>query len=256
MAEMTQYPPGTFSWAELATSDPEAAKQFYASLFGWSYEDRPVGEGMVYTMASLGGRDVAALFGSTDQPPHWNCYVTVASADETAARAQELGGTVAGEPFDVMTAGRMAVVTDPAGAAFAIWEPREHPGAGRINEPGALTWNDLVTPDVDSAAIYYGNLFGWTTEELPDGGGYRVIKNGERSNGGMLPLDPERMGPGTPPSWMPYFGHEDVDRLAGELEGLGGRLLTGPMEVGGGRVAIVADPQGAVFAAWTGPYED
>jgi predicted enzyme related to lactoylglutathione lyase len=119
-----------------------------------------------------------------------------------------------------------------------------------------MTWNDLVTPDPESAARFYGELLGWTTTEIPDAGGYRVIRNGERSNGGMMPLDPERMGSGSPPSWMPYFGHEDVERLAGEVEGVGGRVLNGPLRMPQGTIAVLADPQGAVFALWTGEYED
>jgi uncharacterized protein len=255
MGERTSHAPGTFSWAELVTSDAGAAKSFYSAVFGWEYEDNPIPDGQVYSMATRDGRHVAALFGS-DQPPHWNCYVTVASVDETAARAGESGGGVMAEPFDVMESGRMAVITDPTGAALCLWEPRSHIGATLVNTPGAMTWNDLVTPDPDAAASFYGVLFGWTFEEIPDAGGYRVIRNGERSNGGVMPLDPARMGPATPPSWMPYFGHEDVERLVGEIDGLGGRVFNGPMRMPQGTVAILGDPQGAVFAVWTGQYED
>jgi predicted enzyme related to lactoylglutathione lyase len=256
MGERTSYAPGTFSWAELATSDAEAAKAFYTSVLGWDYEDNPIGEGQVYSMALRDGRHVAALFGVGDQPPHWNCYVTVESVEDAAQRAGELGGRVLAEPFDVMDVGRMAVIADPAGAALCLWEPRSHIGASLVNTPGALTWNDLVTPDADGAARFYGDLFGWTAMEIPDAGGYRVIRNGERCNGGIMPLDPERMGASTPPSWMPYFGHEDVERLVGEIEGLGGRVLNGPVPMPQGTIGVFADPQGAVFALWTGEYED
>jgi predicted enzyme related to lactoylglutathione lyase len=255
MGERTSYAPGAFSWAELATSDADAAKAFYTSVFGWEYEDNPIGDGQVYSMARRDGKDVAALF-SSDQPPHWNCYVTVASADESAARAAEHGGRALADPFDVMDVGRMAVVADPTGAALCLWEPRRHIGAALVNAPGAMTWNDLVTPDPDAAASFYGALFGWTTEEMPEAGGYRVIKNGERSNGGIVRLDPERMGAETPPSWMPYFGHEDVDRLVEEVGGLGGRVFNGPVQMPQGSIAVLGDPQGAVFAVWTGRYED
>jgi predicted enzyme related to lactoylglutathione lyase len=255
MGERTSHPPGTFSWAELATSDADSAKSFYSSVFGWEYEDNPIGDGQVYSMANRDGKQVAALFGS-DQPPHWNCYVTVASADDTASRAAELGGNAIAEPFDVMELGRMAVIADPTGAALCLWEPRAHIGAALVNTPGAMTWNDLVTPDPEAAARFYGELFGWTAEEIPGAGGYRGIKNGERMNGGIMPLDPARMGSETPPNWMPYFGHEDVDRLVAEIDGLGGRLLNGPIRMPQGSIAVLGDPQGAVFAAWTGQYED
>ena len=255
MAERTSYTPGTFSWAELATSDPDAAKSFYALLFGWSYDDNPIGDGQVYSMARRDGKNVAAMFGS-EQPPHWNCYVTVESVDATAPRAEQLGGSVLMEPFDVMDVGRMAVIADPTGAALSLWEPRASIGAELVNTPGAMTWNDLVTPDPEGAVAFYGELLGWTASEIAGAGGYRVIRNGERSNGGIMPLDRDRMGSDTPPSWMPYFGHEDVERVVGEAEALGGRVFSGPMRMPQGSIAVLADPQNAVFAVWTGAYED
>jgi predicted enzyme related to lactoylglutathione lyase len=253
MGERTSYAPGTFSWAELVTSDATAAKAFYTSVFGWEYRDNPVGDGQVYSTALRDGKDVAALYAS-DQPPHWNCYVTVESADAAAARASELGATVAAEAFDVMEVGRMAVIVDPVGAALCLWEPKSHIGASLVNTPGAMTWNDLITPDPATSSTFYGDLFGWTTGEIPDANGYRVIKNGDRANGGMMPLDP-RMG-STPPNWMPYFGHEDVDRLLEEVAGLGGQVFNGPMRMPQGAIAVLGDPQGAAFAVWTGEYED
>jgi predicted enzyme related to lactoylglutathione lyase len=255
MGERTSHTPGTFSWAELVTSDAEAAKSFYTALFGWDYDDSPIPDGQVYSMARLDGKHVAALFGS-EQPPHWNCYVTVASVDETTARVEELGGKVMVEPFDVMDAGRMSVIVDPTGAVLCLWEARSNIGAALVNTSGAMTWNDLITPDPDAAARFYGELLGWTTEEIPDAGGYRTIKNGERNNGGMMPLDPETMGADTPPYWMPYFGQEDVNRLVEEIGGLGGRLHNGPVRMPQGSIAVLADPQGAVFAVWTGEYDE
>jgi uncharacterized protein len=156
------------------------------------------------------------------------------------------------EPFDVMDVGRMTVIADPAGAALCLWEPRASIGAELVNTPGALTWNDLVTTDPEGAARFYGDLFGWTTNEIPDAGGYRVITNGERSNGGIMPAQ----DPSAPPSWMPYFGHADVDALANEVGDLGGQVLNGPVRMPQGSIVVLADPQGAVFAAWTGQYED
>lgn len=250
MGERTSYPPGTFSWAELATSDADAAKGFYTSVFAWAYEDNPAGEGQIYSMATRDGHHVAALFEDDRLPPHWNCYVTVASADETARKATDLGAAVVAEPFDVMDFGRMAVVADPGGAALCLWEPRAHIGARYVNAPGSMTWNDLVTSDPDGAVAFYGQLFGWTFAEMPGGAGYRVIQNGDRSNGGIFP------GQADPPNWLPYFGHEDVDRLLGEIDGLGGRVHHGPLQLPSGRVAVLGDPQGAVFAVWTGEYED
>lgn len=251
MSERTSYPAGTFSWAELTTSDADAAKAFYAGLFGWEYDERPIpGGGGVYVMALKDGHHAGALFaGEQQQRPHWNNYVTVESADAAASRAEELGATVVAPPFDVMDAGRMAVVQDPTGGIVSVWEAREHAGAGLVNAPGAMTWNDLTTPDVDTAARFYGEWFGWRIEEIPGADGYRVIFNGERSNGGMRP--DENM----PPFWMPYFGIGDVEQGMERVRELGGTVHAGPVPVPQGRFAAVADPQGAAFAIWAGTYD-
>ena len=252
MGERTSYTPGTFSWAELVTSDAGAAKGFYTELFGWEYDDNPAGEGQIYSMAKRDGHSVAALYPG-DQPPNWNCYVTVTSADETAQKAQDAGGSIMAEPFDVMDVGRMAVISDPVGAALCVWEPRASIGATLVNTPGSMTWNDLVTSDPDAAEAFYGAVFGWTFQEFPDSGGYRVIRNGEHGNGGIMPMEQ------TPPNWMPYFGHDDTDRLAGEIGDLGGRLYNGPVHLPqgtSGTIAVLRDPQGAVFATFTGPFDD
>jgi len=253
MGERTSYAPGTFSWAELVTSDADAAKAFYTSVFAWEYRDNPIPDGSVYSTALRDGKDVGALY-VADQPPHWNCYVTVESADAVAARAGELGATIAAEPFDVMDVGRMAVIMDNVGAGLCLWEPKSHIGATLVNAPGAMAWNDLLTPEPAESARFYGDLFGWTTEEMPGSGGYRVIRNGEHSNGGMMPIDP-RMGP-VPPNWMPYFGHADVEQLAGEVANYGGQVRSGPIKVPAGTFAVFSDPQGAMFAALTGEYDD
>jgi predicted enzyme related to lactoylglutathione lyase len=158
---------------------------------------------------------------------------------------------VLSEPFDVMELERMAVIADPTGAALCLWEARGHIGAALVNAPGAMTWNDLMTPDPDAAGRFYEQLFGWTTEELPDAGGYRVIRNGGRTNGGVSRATPE-----APPAWIPSFGHEDVDGLLDEVGGHGGRTLEGPLELLGGKIAVLADPQGAVFVVWTGDYDE
>jgi uncharacterized protein len=254
MSERTSYPPGTFSWADLATTDLAGAKAFYEQLFGWEFEDMPVGESGVYSMASKDGLHVAAASEFADQPPHWNNYVTVTNVDDAAAQATEAGGTVVAEPFDVLTAGRMAIVQDPTGALLAVWQPGDHPGARLVNEPGAMTWNDLTTPDVGAAARFYSDWLGWRVEEIPESGGYHVIWNGDRTNGGMLPQRPE-MGP-IPPHWTPYFGTDGLERGIERVKELGGQHHHGPLEVPQGAFALVADPQGAVFALWDGDYDD
>src|SRR3954463_9545237 len=202
MGERTKHAPGTFSWADVTTTDQEDAKRFYSGLFGWEADDQPVGDGVYYSMMKLGGRAVAAISPQPQQqrdagvPPMWNNYVTVESADSAPARAGELGAPVHAPPFDVMDVGRMAVIQDPQGAFFMVWEPRASIGAELVNEPGALVWNELATSDLDAGAAFYRDLFGWETPEFegaPDT--YLSIRNGGRSNGGRQPQG----GPGRPP---------------------------------------------------------
>jgi predicted enzyme related to lactoylglutathione lyase len=254
MGERTSYTPGTFCWVDLNTDDQEASKAFYAGLLGWEYEDTPIGDGITYSLARIDGHDVAAI---TPMPPgaevtHWNCYVSVADADATAARAKELGATVIAEPFDVFDAGRMAIFADPQGAILSAWQPKEHIGAGLVNAPGALSWNDLVSPDVEASAAFYRALFDWTIEEAPGSDGqYWSITNAGRLNGGLVP-----MLPGAHPVWNLYFAVDDADAAVARVGELGGELVMGPMDVpNGSRFAIVRDPQSAVFSVGAGPMD-
>jgi predicted enzyme related to lactoylglutathione lyase len=255
MGERTQYTPGTFCWTDLTTSDQAAAKAFYGGLFGWEAEDLPVGEDRFYSMQRLGGRDVAAISAQPQMqrdagiPPTWNSYVSVESADAAAERAKELGANVHAPAFEVMESGRMAVIQDPQGAFFAVWEPRRHFGAALVNAPGALVWNELASPDLDASSAFYSALFGWRLEPFegsPDP--YLTIKVGESGNGGIRPLDQ----PGVPPHWLVYFGAEDIDASIATVEELGGAKMIGPIDIGIARIAIVQDPQGAVFALYAG----
>jgi predicted enzyme related to lactoylglutathione lyase len=182
----------------------------------------------------------------------WNSYVSVASADATAAKVTELGGNVHAPPFDVLEAGRMTVVQDPQGAFFLAWEPRDHFGAALVNAPGALSWNELATSSLDGAAGFYGELFGW--EITPVEGSpqpYLMIKNGEASNGGIRQLDRE----GVPPHWLVYFGTEDVEAALAQAEELGGGKLSDPIELPQATMGIAQDPQGAVFAVYAGRFD-
>ncbi|MGH2837311.1 MAG: VOC family protein, partial [Thermoleophilaceae bacterium] len=214
MGTRTEHAPGTFSWVDLTTSDAAAAKDFYGTLLGWEFEGNEIpGDGGLYTMCKVGGENVAGIGPATDQhPPHWNSYVTVASADEAAAKAKELGATMIEEPFDVMTAGRMALFQDPTGAALCVWEPGDAIGAGRVNDLGCLTWNELHTPDPGKALDFYTGLFGWGTEKMdtpPEAPSYTMIQVGERQNGGVMDAQA-----GEPPNWLAYFTVEDRDAAA------------------------------------------
>lgn len=259
MGERTKYTPGTFSWADLNTTDQAAAKAFYSALFGWEIQDVPAGEGVDYSMAFLQGKPVGAIAPQQEQqraagvPPTWNSYVTVEDVDAAAARAGELGATVHAPPFDVLQAGRMAVVQDPQGAFFMLWQPREHIGAGLVNAPGALSWNELGSPDLDGSARFYGDLLGWTTAEMEGADPkYLVISTADgHANGGIRPP-----APGSPAFWLVYFATEDIDATLSRATELGAQILVGSTDIGVAKVAVIADPQGAVFALYAGQLED
>ena len=213
---------------------------------------------MFYSMQSVGGRQVAAIAPQPQQqrdagvPPLWNSYVRVEDAEAVAERAGELGATVHAPAFDVMQAGRMAVIQDPQGAYFMLWEPREHRGAGLVNSPGALVWNELQSPDLDGSSAFYRELFGWQIAQA-DGmqDAYLAIKNGDANNGGMRELEP----PGTLPSWLVYFATEDIERALATVGEYGGSTLAGPIDIQIAKIAVVQDPQGAVFALYAGQLE-
>jgi predicted enzyme related to lactoylglutathione lyase len=245
MGERTSYTAGTFCWVELSTSDPDAAKVFYAQIFGWEFEDLPVGDGMVYSMARLGGKDVAALqpLRGEGVPPNWLNYVAVDDVDAVAARAAALGATLVAPPFDVMESGRMALVADRQGGMLGLWQAGRHIGAALVNAPGALSWNDLLTSDVEAARALYGPLFGWEFDDVA-GGRYFTIRTAQGSNGGLMPTPMK----GMPTLWQPYFAVTHLEETLGRVQELGGRVLTEPMPVPSGRFVAVADPQGATFS--------
>jgi len=256
MPDVNALPPGSFCWPELATTDQKAATAFYRNLFGWEVNEQPMGPGETYSMFQLRGREVGAASTLRPEerqhgvPPHWNSYVSVANADETVKKAQQLGATVLAPPFDVMDAGRMAVLQDPTGAVFQVWQPNKHIGTRIQGEPGALTWTELATNDTKKAEQFYTQLFGWKAKVGHDAGmEYTEFSVSGTPGAGMM--DTKTFGPNVniPPNWMPYFQVADVDATANKAKELGGGLNVPPTDIPNvGRFSVVRDPQGAVFA--------
>ena len=253
MPTRTAYEPGTPSWTDLMTPDPAAAKAFYTSLFGWEYVDEDTGvPDNPYTIASKNGKSVVGMGLQFDEekaagiPPHWNTYVTVADCDAATEKAKGLGATVLAGPMDVMEAGRMTVLADPAGAVFSLWQAQEHIGAELVNEHGALDWNELITPDVDAAVKFYGDLFGWKAQTSDSGGGmdYTEFLLGDRSIAGAM--KPPMAG--IPPNWGVYFAVDDTDATVAAATKGGATVIVEPMDIRPGRMAVLSDPQGAVFS--------
>jgi len=251
MQETPAYAPGTFCWVECGTSDGEAAKKFYTELFGWDYTDNPMGPGMVYTLLKQDGKDIGGLYQMGAEmagvPPHWLSYVSVTSADETAAKAKAAGATLLKEPFDVFTVGRMAVIQDPTGAVFAIWQAGTSAGSGIVNVPNSFCWNELGTNDTAKAGDFYTTVFGWSKNVQNFGMEYTSFINGERPAGGMYGITPE-MG-NIPPHWLVYFAVADCDVTVEKAQSLGAQVMKPAEDIPTvGRFAILTDPQGGAFA--------
>lgn len=253
MADVDRWPAGRFCWLELATTDIDSARSFYQELFGWEYNDVPMGEGSVYRMPHLRGRDIAGMYNlGPDQrsqgiPPHWLPYIGVDDVDISADQARELGGNLCAGPFDVMDVGRMAVFQDPTGATFALWQPRKHAGYGVFGEHGAVVWSELATRDTATARAFYTALFGWTTQDWLGSMAYVVFKQGGQSLGGMFEMMPEMVG--VPPHWMTYFAVNDCDATANRAVELGGSMIMPPADIPeAGRFAILKDREGAAFS--------
>jgi predicted enzyme related to lactoylglutathione lyase len=257
MAEYTSHAPGTFCWPELATSDQKSAVAFYRALFGWELNDQPLGPGETYSMFQVRGKPVAAAhtIGPEERqhgvPPHWGSYVSVASADDAARKAKSLGAKILAEPFEVMDVGRMAVIEDPTGAVFCVWQPKRHIGAMVLNEPGTLCWTELITTDAGAAERFYAQLFGWKMKKGTDGGmEYTEFSNAGRPQGGIMARTPQ-MGP-MPPAWTPYFAVTDCDATVKKAQQLGARTYVPPTDIPNvGRFAVLADPQGVAFGVIT-----
>jgi predicted enzyme related to lactoylglutathione lyase len=273
MPERDGYIPGVPCWIDTSQPDPDAARSFYGGLFGWEFEDAmPPGSPGKYFMARIRGGDVAAVGSIPEGAPAaamWNSYIWVDNADETAAKARDAGGEVAMAPFDVLDAGRMAVLTDPEGATFCVWQPQNHKGAKVVNEHGALNFNTLATRDPASAEAFYGAVFGWKTLTIPAGVMWTLPGYGdhlEEKTPGLrarmaqmgapdgfidvvAALRPIAAGDSEIAHWGVTFGVDDVAAITAKAHELGGEVVRGPVDAPWARLAVIRDPQGATFIA-------
>jgi uncharacterized protein len=246
---MTSPASGAPNWVDLATVDLEGAKHFYTRLFGWTTE---VSDG--YTTFLLNGLPVAGAGPLTaeSQPTAWSTYLATDDADAVAFRVVQAGGKVLVEPFDVMEQGRLAAFLDPAGAPFSVWQPGTVGGSAVFDVPGALTWNELNTRDLEGSAIFYASVFGWTFRQTSmDGRPYVVADLNGTAIAGIQPMIGDRWGD-QPAHWMVYFAVHDCDRAVSTVSSLGGTVLQQPHSIPIGRYAVVADPSGAVFSLLAG----
>jgi predicted enzyme related to lactoylglutathione lyase len=275
MPDRDRYTAGVPCWVDTNQPDPEAAVEFYGGLFGWDFESvMPPGAPAKYFLARLRGREVAAVSSLPESAPPvatWDTYISVDSADESAAKVRDAGGTVVKEPFDVMDAGRMAICTDPEGATFCLWQAGRHKGARIVNEPGSVNFNDLHVRDIEGAKRFYSAVFGWETLELggefqawtlPGYGDFLEQDDPElRKRMGELDApagfedvvaslsrigDDESEKPG---HWSLTFAVDDADAIAKKAEELGGTVVVPPFDAPWVRMTVITDPQGATFVA-------
>lgn len=251
MSRHSSYSEGTPSWVDLQTPDQAAAKAFYTTLFGWSYDDRPVMDDAVYSIATLRGEQVAAIApmpaGSSSADAKWNTFLAVDDVDAAAAEVEPAGGDLILPAFDVGQAGRMAFVADTTGAEVGLWQARSHIGATLVNETGTLIWNELVTDRPESALAFYRAVVGMGSAAMPmpGSGDYTVLQVNGDGVGGCVP--PPR--PDVPNHWHVYFCVDDTDATVAQAVEAGGALLADPFDMPSvGRMAVLSDPQGAVFS--------
>ena len=251
MPRRTFYAQGTPSWVDLQTTDAAAAKAFYGGLFGWQFNDQPIPGGPPYSMALKNGEVVAGLYQQSPAmaaqgvAPAWSTYIAVDDVDAATERVRGAGGQVLMPPSDVMESGRMAVVADPTGAAFGLWQAKHHIGAALVNEPGTLIWNELLTDDRDAACAFYADVVGLASE-LSDMGGnlYTLFKVGDDMVAGSMPPPMDGIGN----HWHVYFAVKHVDVALAKARELGANVVNGPIPTPIGPMATLSDPQGAIFS--------
>ncbi|MFJ9624174.1 VOC family protein [Streptomyces sp. NPDC101181] len=254
------FPEGAPDWIDLGTPDLDGAAAFYRELFGWGLV--PGGpEVGGYGMFTLDDRYAGGVMEVSEDvaPSAWSVFFRSSDVDATAGAVTRAGGRTAFEPMDVLDHGRMGGFTDPAGAYFGLWQPKEHPGFGVVQEPGSFLWAELYTPDVPAAAAFFGSVLDWRTDEMKVEGtdyAYTTVHPAsagpEASFGGLVRMGDVPSEAALGPHWLVYFHVADVGAVVSEARRLGGSETLAAMEVPGvGTMANVADPYGAVFAVMT-----
>jgi len=246
----TPWPAGTPCWVDLGVDDIKRAIAFYTEQFGWDIQQGPPEAGG-YCIAHLEGRTVAGLgpkMGSPDAPNAWTTYIATDDADVTADRVRSAGGQLLMEPMDVMDVGRMAMAMDTTGAVFGIWQARAHTGVGIANVPGAVSWNEQMSRDFEGAKAFYAAVFGYEFGDMSgEGFSYATLLLDGHEVGGIggYPADvPASM----PAAWTTYFAAADTDDAVAQVTKSGGSVIRPAMDSPYGRMATVADDQGAVFS--------
>ncbi|TDB87890.1 VOC family protein [Actinomadura sp. 7K534] len=256
MPEVTRHAAGYPSWVELASPSLEVSKRFYCDVFGWyayTLTAGSVGDYEMFTLGDIQGPAIGGMYELQDDSMQssWTIYFRTDDLDASLDLVRAAGGQVLVEPVDIADLGRMAQCSDSQGADFAFWFPYNLKGADVIDEPSAMCWVELSTPDVHEARRFYGEVFGWKpVDRHYEGLTYTEWKLGAWSVAGMVSLD-ERWAPDTPPHWTPYIWVSDCDAVTARAAELGAQVHVPPTDIGYGRLSILTDPAGARIAAIT-----
>ena len=245
------WPEGTPCWVDAQLDDLDKGQEFYAALFGWTFESSDDEQYGGYRIASLEGRPVAGLGPKPGpMPSAWSTYIAADDADATAAKITEAGGRLMMPVFDVGPMGRMTFATDVNGAAFGLWQQLQHRGVGIFNDPNTLTWNELHTRSFDAAKAFYTAVFGWEYDAMGDGTSlnYAVLKRaGEDTGVGGMNDDTLMPGEVMSEYWLVWFATADCDAVVARAGELGGTVLMPPATTPFGRMGVVQGAQGEVF---------
>lgn len=253
MPVRSSYAHGVPNWVDLSTTDTDAARAFYADLLGWQYRAEPTDQGGTYIMATKDDQVVAGMMQmlpamqAQGAPSMWNTYVAVDDVDTVVGGVEAAGGQVMMPPTEVMEHGRMAMLVDPTGGVLGLWQARGHHGASLVNEPGAVCWNELQTPDPGKAATFFEAVLGWTSQsqDMGDGSVYTVFNVGDEGiAGAMVPPQPE-----IPTHWSVVFAVDDARAVATRAIELGGAVHAEPFDMFVGTLTVLGDPTGAAFQA-------
>ena len=246
----TAWPAGTPCWIDIGVADMPKAKAFYGALFGWKITDGPPEAGG-YSMCEVDGRQVAGIgpkMGPADMPTFWTTYIASDDANQTIAKVEAAGGQVIMGPMDVMDAGRMFVATDPGGAIFGVWQARAHTGVQLANEPGSLTWSENMSRNYEANKAFYAAVFGYQFGDISaEGFKYSTLDLDGRPVGGIGEISADQPAE-TPAYWGTYFAVADTDAAVDRAVELGGSVIGPAWDSPYGRMAVVSDDQGAIFA--------
>ena len=262
--KVESYKQGTPCWIDLSTTDQDGAKAFYSELFGWNYQDVPMGDGQVYSIAQLDGSDAGAIFTQVAQeaeagvPPHWKVYLAVDDIDATVSKVSDLGGTVIVDEFDEDESGRMVMVQDPTGAMIQFWQAKANIGCEVRDEHGALTWVELLTSDQEAAGKFFSELLGVSIADsgmpTPEGTPYHMIFVDGEPKAGIMVSPPHLVEMGVPPHWEVYFQVDDAHAVVDKAKSMAAQVMFGPEVLPMvGTIAVLMDPQGAVFGVQQPP---